>query len=88
MPYMRLASVSRTDGEVTVVLRGFSPTELRKHALEECGRAFAGCPFRLTGTEVVPCMISPGGRALLYECRLCGRLDELGLEREAATDSP
>jgi hypothetical protein len=66
---VRLASISRADGEVTVVMRGFVPRELREHALEECGRAFAGCPFRLTSSSVTPCMVSPGGRTLLYECR-------------------
>jgi hypothetical protein len=59
----------RTENEVSVVLRGFSPDGLRRQALGECGRVFGDCPWQLTQADVVPCMVSAGGRVRLYEGR-------------------
>ena len=70
---MRTALVHASETEVSVVLRGFSPSDLRQRALGECGRVFGDCPWQLTEAEVVPCMRTPGGRARLYECRVCAR---------------
>lgn len=64
---MQTAVVTATDAEVSVVLRGFSPDSLRKKALGECGRVFGDCPWQLTKADVVPCMVSAGGRVRLYE---------------------
>jgi hypothetical protein len=64
---MKTAVVKTSETEVSVVLRGFSPDGLRKRALGECGRVFGDCPWQLTQAEVVPCMVSAGGRVRLYE---------------------
>jgi hypothetical protein len=66
---MQTAVVNASENEVSVVLRGFSPDDLRKRALGECGRVFGDCPFQLTRADVVPCMVSAGGRVRLYEGR-------------------
>jgi hypothetical protein len=66
-PYMRTAVVEESGGQVSVVLRGFSTDDLRRQALGECGRVFGDCPWQLTRAEVVPCMVSAGGRVRLYE---------------------
>jgi hypothetical protein len=66
---MRTAVVQSTETEVSVLLRGFSPASLRKRALGECGRVFGDCPWQLTQADVVPCMVSAGGRVRLYEGR-------------------
>jgi hypothetical protein len=68
---MRTAFVQASDTEVSVVLRGLNPDELRRRALGECGRVFGDCPFRLTQAEVVPCIRTAGGQVRLYECRVC-----------------
>jgi hypothetical protein len=66
---METAVVRASDNEVSVVLRGFSPDDLKKRALCECGRVFGDCPFQLTRADIVPCMLSAGGRVRLYEGR-------------------
>jgi hypothetical protein len=66
---MQTALVKATENEVSVVLRGFSPDVLRRRALGECGRVFGDCPFQVTRADVVPCMVSAGGRVRLYEGR-------------------
>lgn len=66
---MRTALVTATENEVSVVLRGCSPDALRARALGECGRVFGDCPFQVTRADVVPCMVSAGGRVRLYEGR-------------------
>lgn len=68
-PYMRTAVVDRSENAVSVLLRGFSPDELRRRAIGECGRVFGDCPWQLTKADVVPCMVSAGGRVRLYEGR-------------------
>jgi hypothetical protein len=68
---MRVAVVTSTETEVSVVLRGFSADVVRKRALGECGKVFGDCPFQLTRAEVVPCMVSAGGRVRLYEGHFC-----------------
>jgi hypothetical protein len=69
MPYMKTAVVTTSENEVSVLLRGFSPEDLRKRAIGECGRVFGDCPWQLTRADVVPCMVSAGGRVRLYEGR-------------------
>ena len=64
---MQTAVVTTSGTEVSVLLRGFSPDALRKRALGECGRVFGDCPWQLTKADVVPCMLSAGGRVRLYE---------------------
>jgi hypothetical protein len=64
---MQTAIVNASETEVSVLLRGFSPDNLRKRALRECGLAFGDCPWQLTKADVVPCMVSAGGRVRLYE---------------------
>jgi hypothetical protein len=51
-----------------MVLRGLSPTELRKQAIRECERKL-GAGWRFTEERIVPCMVSLGGRVRLYEGR-------------------
>jgi hypothetical protein len=78
---MRTAVVNASGDEVSVILRGFSPDDLKKRALGECGRVFGDCPFQLTRSEVVPCMVSAGGRVRLYE----GRFSACRASETAAT---
>jgi hypothetical protein len=66
---MKTAVVTASETEVSVVLRGFNPDDLRRRALGECGRVFGDCPWQLTEAHVVPCMVSAGGRVRLYEGR-------------------
>ena len=66
---MKTAVVRASENEVSVLLRGFNPADLRKRAIGECGRVFGDCPWQLTQADVVPCMVSAGGRVRLYEGR-------------------
>jgi hypothetical protein len=66
---MRTVVVQASETEVSVVLRGFNRDDLRKRALGECGRVFGDCPWQLTKADVVPCLVSAGGRVRLYEGR-------------------
>jgi hypothetical protein len=78
---MRTAVVQASETEVSVLLRGFSPDALRTKALGECGRVFGDCPWQLTKADVVPCMVSAGGRVRLYE----GRFSACRASETAAT---
>ncbi len=64
VPYMAVQSPSET----TVVVRGLSPTEIRRSAVRQCCRVLGdeGC-WQFTHAEVRPCMVSVGGRVRLYE---------------------
>jgi hypothetical protein len=64
---MQTAIVTQRGDEVSVVVRGFSPDVLQQRALGECGRVFGDCPFQMTKADVVPCMVSAGGRVRLFE---------------------
>jgi hypothetical protein len=64
---MQTAIVTTAGDEVSVVVRGFSREVLRQRALGECGRVFGDCPFQMTRADVVPCMVSAGGRVRLFE---------------------
>lgn len=66
VPYM----TSTKAGEVSVVVRGLSPADLRRCAVRECERVFGAqdC-WCFTQSEVVPCLVSLGGRVRLYEGR-------------------
>jgi hypothetical protein len=66
---MQTAVVNASQTEVSVLLRGFSSDGLRKRAIGECGRIFGDCPWQLTRADIVPCMVSAGGRVRLYEGR-------------------
>jgi hypothetical protein len=69
-PYMVQVSAD----EVSVVTRGFSRGDLERQAARECERVLGGQErWRFTSTEVVPCMVSPGGRVRLYEGRFVAR---------------
>jgi len=52
----------------TIVVRGFSPTELRRRVECECRKSF-GEACRITGETITPCSVSLGGRVRLYEGR-------------------
>jgi hypothetical protein len=67
VPYMERAVITEQEHEFSLRLRGFSPGGLQRRALGECGRVFGDCPWQLTRAEVVPCMVSAGGRVRLYE---------------------
>ena len=85
VPYMRTAVVQATETEVSIVLRGFSPDSLRQRALGECGKVFGDCPWQLTKADVVPCMVSAGGRVRLYEGRFCACRASETASRDAAS---
>ena len=53
----------------TIVLRGFSPAELRRHAARTCAAGGAGDSWRIVDESFVPCLTSLGGRVRLYEGR-------------------
>ena len=52
----------------TIVVRGFSPGELRRQAEKRC-RAFGDDAWRITDESFTPCLQSLGGRVRLYEGR-------------------
>jgi hypothetical protein len=65
-PYM----VSVSPDRVAVVARGFSRSALREQAVRECERVLGRQDdWQLTQAEIVPCMVSLGGRVRLYEGR-------------------
>ena len=53
----------------TIVVRGFSPTELRRQAEKKCRAAFGDDAWRITGESFTPCVQSLGGHVRLYEGR-------------------
>ncbi len=53
----------------TIVLRGFSPSELRRHAVRSCNAGGGGDSWRIVDESFVPCLVSLGGRVRLYEGR-------------------
>ena len=53
----------------TIVLRGFSPSELRSHAARSCNAGGAADSWRIVDESFVPCLLSLGGRVRLYEGR-------------------
>ena len=70
VPYMSPTS----SPEVSVVLRGLSPTDVRRCAVRECERVLGSqdC-WCFTEAQVVPCLVSLGGRVRLYEGRFVAR---------------
>jgi hypothetical protein len=50
--------------EQPLVVRGFSPADIRRQAARRCT---PGC--HLVEQCVTPCLVSPGGRVRLYEGR-------------------
>lgn len=65
-PYMSAVAAASTG---TIVLRGFSPAELRRHAEKSCSAAFGDGAWRIDDETFVPCLVSLGGRVRLYEGR-------------------
>jgi hypothetical protein len=61
--------VKLSDTRVSVVARGLTVCDLRRTAERECCSALGADCWRLTGEEIVPCMVSLGGRVRLYEGR-------------------
>jgi hypothetical protein len=60
--------------EVSVVARGFCRRDLERQASRECERVLGvHDTWRFTSREIVPCMVSPGGRVRLYEGRFVAR---------------
>jgi hypothetical protein len=69
MPYMSVLLENREAGEATtIIVRGFSPNELRRRVECECRKSF-GEACRITGETITPCSVSLGGRVRLYEGR-------------------
>jgi hypothetical protein len=59
-----------SDQEVSVVVQGFSPAQLEDCAARECEQALgAKDSWEFTKAEIVPSMVSLGGRVRLYEGR-------------------
>ena len=63
------ADIAISDDRALVVVRGFSPADLRLRAARECGRALGSSGWQFTQEKIVPCMVSIGGRVRLYEGR-------------------
>jgi len=67
---MTLDVLNVSGDRASVLVRGFSPADLRRRAARDCARAFgADAGWRFTQEEIVPCMVSIGGRVRLYEGR-------------------
>ena len=67
---MTLDLINVAGDRASVLVRGFSPAELRRRASRDCGEAFGGeAGWRITREEIVPCLVSIGGRVRLYEGR-------------------
>jgi hypothetical protein len=67
---MSLDSVSVTGDRASVVVRGFSPPDLKRRAARDCGHVFGRDEaWKFTREEIVPCLVSIGGRVRLYEGR-------------------
>jgi hypothetical protein len=67
---MTLDLINISDDRASVLVRGFSPAELRRRASRDCGKAFGSeAGWRFTREEIVPCLVSIGGRVRLYEGR-------------------
>lgn len=70
VPYM----VSVSAQEVSVVVQGFSRAQLQQTAARECEQALgAKDSWQFTKAEIVPSMVSLGGRVRLYEGRFVAR---------------
>jgi hypothetical protein len=65
---MSVLEQQRPAPEATIVMRGFSPAELRCKAAEDCRRCF-GDTCQITGETITPALVSLGGRVRLYEGR-------------------
>lgn len=67
---MQLDLMQVSGDRASVKVRGFSPADLRRRAVRDCGQAFgSAADWRFTAEEIVPCMVSIGGRVRLYEGR-------------------
>ena len=67
---MALDLINVSGDRASVLVRGFNPADLRRRAARDCGEAFGGEPdWRFTREEIVPCLVSIGGRVRLYEGR-------------------
>jgi hypothetical protein len=64
-----LLDTALLDRAKTIVLRGFSPAELRRHAVQRCAADGGDDAWRIVDESVVPCLVSLGGRVRLYEGR-------------------
>jgi hypothetical protein len=74
--------VTVSEREVTVVVRGFSPSRLERSAARECERELGEQgPWQFTRAEVVPAMVSLGGRVRLYEGRFSASRPRPALDR-------
>jgi len=67
---MQLDLLDVSGDRASVVVRGFSPADLRRRAARDCGEVFGGdSGWRFTQETIAPCMVSIGGRVRLYEGR-------------------
>jgi hypothetical protein len=67
---MQLDLLDVSGDRASVLVRGFSPADLRRRAARDCGEVFGSdCGWRFTQEKIVPCMVSIGGRVRLYEGR-------------------
>jgi hypothetical protein len=67
---MRLDVVNVSGDRASLRMRGFSPAGLRRRAVRGCSQVFGiDGGWRFTREEIVPCLVSPGGRVRLYEGR-------------------
>ncbi len=67
---MKLDVVNVSGDRASLVMRGFSPPDLRRRAVRDCSLVFGSDgSWRFTREEIVPCLVSPGGRVRLYEGR-------------------
>ena len=68
VPYMTLDLVNVSGDRASVLVRGFNPSDLRRRASRDCSEAFGNAAdWRFTREEIVPCLVSIGGRVRLYE---------------------
>jgi hypothetical protein len=71
---MKLDAVSVSGDRASLVMRGFSPSDLKRRASRDCGQVFGrDGAWGFTREEIVPCMVSIGGRVRLYEGRFEAR---------------
>jgi hypothetical protein len=67
---MTLDALDLSGDRASVLVRGFRPADLRRRAARDCRQVFgADTGWRFTQEEIVPCMVSIGGRVRLYEGR-------------------
>jgi hypothetical protein len=72
---MSTATITVSGDHASIVVRGFSGSELRRCAERDCCRLFGGTDgWRFTNEQIAPCLRTAGGRTRLYE----GRFEAVG----------